>query len=73
MQDGWGRDYYEREIMDVSTRPNCKRCNTPLSGQVTGGLTVCPGCGKRWELTPDCLAIKTTVLTVRDARRVGLD
>lgn len=56
--------------MDASTRPNCKRCNTPLSGEVIGHITVCPSCGKRWELTPDCLAIKSITLEVQDAQLI---
>jgi len=51
-------------------RPNCKRCNTPLSGLVVNHITTCPTCGKRWELTPDCLAIKSYTLDVHSAQLV---
>ena len=53
--------------MNVSTRPDCKRCKTPLSGEVIEHITVCPSCGKRWELTPDLTAIKSITLEVQDA------
>jgi Zn finger protein HypA/HybF involved in hydrogenase expression len=56
--------------MNVSTRPDCKRCKTPLDGEVIEHITVCPSCGKRWELTPDCLAIKSITLEVQDAQLI---
>lgn len=49
------------------TRPNCKKCDTPLSGEVTANITTCPKCGKRWQLTADQTAIKSTAVTVQDA------
>ena len=56
--------------MNISTRPDCKRCKTPLSGEVIEHITVCPSCGKRWELTPDLTAIKSITLDVHDAQLV---
>ena len=49
-------------------RPNCKKCATPLTGEVdTANITTCPNCGKRWELTADQTAIKSTTIVVQDA------
>ena len=47
-------------------RPNCKKCNTPLTGKVRYNHTTCPNCGKRWRLNEDNTDIYTTVLEVHD-------
>ena len=52
------------------SRPNCKRCNTRLTGKIRYNHTICPNCGKRWELTKDYAAIKTTVLQVQDGEHI---
>lgn len=52
----------------MSQRPACNRCGAALTDEVdTAGVTVCPGCGKRWQLTPDRAAIAATTLEVHDA------
>jgi uncharacterized Zn finger protein (UPF0148 family) len=44
----------------------CKRCRTQLNGPVDKtGVTVCPNCGKRWQLTPDRAAIVSTTLQIQ--------
>ena len=51
--------------------PTCKKCNAPLTGEVdTTNITVCPKCGKRWQLTADRTAIQSTTITVQDAALV---
>jgi hypothetical protein len=49
-------------------RPVCRKCNIRLSGKVRYNFTTCPNCGKRWELTDDQSAIKTTVLKVQNGK-----
>ena len=49
----------------MSNRPNCARCGAQLIAPLVDRLTVCPDCGKRWELTADGAAIVGTTLQVQ--------
>lgn len=52
----------------MSLRPDCKRCSRELNGEVDeAGVTACPNCGKRWQLTADRTAIQATILKIHDA------
>lgn len=52
----------------MSGRPNCNRCQTPLTGPAPLDLTTCPSCGKRWLLTADHSQIAGTLLTVQSGQ-----
>ena len=51
--------------MDNKQVLDCRRCGSNLTGEVDAKhLTVCPQCGKRWQLTEDHAAIQDTPLIV---------
>jgi hypothetical protein len=52
------------------SRPNCKKCDTPLTGAVRYHVTTCPGCGKHWRLNADNSAIHSITLDVHSVEHV---
>lgn len=45
---------------------NCRRCGQALNGPIDAQhITVCPRCGKRWQLTTDHTQIQDTRLVIQ--------
>ena len=51
-------------------RPTCKKCKSPLSGEIRYDHTTCLHCGKRWLLTADHTAIYSTTLDVQSTEHI---
>lgn len=56
-------------------RPLCNHCGARLTGEMRGGQTMCPKCGRVWTLSPDHQHIQITLqvqdVTHRASSRVG--